>query len=217
MKKENVAVEPPTRITRARAAAYRSSDGVLPTKPLARQSQKGGPAGNMKRSILDENSSIPVAGQNKRRVVLKDVTNVLCESSYKSCMNAAKVQNRNCKQASKILVKKGSKVAPSVAVEAKRIKEHVETNIAGETTKMDDVAVSAQPQLGRHMEKIINEKVEYIGVVESQKSTHPVNNKENIPLPHIGGNIVAHNIADDQPGGHIPKKLKEHIFMLKTV
>ncbi|KAF9616823.1 hypothetical protein IFM89_032673 [Coptis chinensis] len=92
MRKENMDFEPTVRITRARAAACHASGIALPPKPSTRQVQKAGLRGNSKRPPSDENSSVPVTGQNKRRTVLKDVTNVLCENSYKSCMNVAKIQ-----------------------------------------------------------------------------------------------------------------------------
>lgn len=107
MKKGNLATanfgEPIPRITRARAAAYQQSGGIQPSKATKKQDenrfltkqqdQKRVLRTNSKRAAVDEvNNSAPVTAgvQNKRRAVLKDVTNVLCDS-YRNCLIAPKV------------------------------------------------------------------------------------------------------------------------------
>lgn len=101
MNKENIIAakfeEPTVRITRARAKALSTSGGILPSsKGLIKQDQKRVLRTNSKRPASDENKpNATTAGlQHKRRAVLKDVTNVFCESSYMNCINATKVQVR---------------------------------------------------------------------------------------------------------------------------
>ncbi|KAJ6827388.1 cyclin-A2-1-like [Iris pallida] len=98
MKKENSVLPgcgvPTGRITRARAAACRVSGGVLSLNlPLRKLEKNQVQRGKTKR---DENSyAAPTAAfQNKKRAVLRDVTDVCCGNSYKDCINAAKLQTK---------------------------------------------------------------------------------------------------------------------------
>ncbi|CAL5438212.1 unnamed protein product [Camellia sinensis] len=102
MKEENLAIanvgEPTVRMTRARAAACHAFGGIPPSEALKQQGQKQVLRTSSKRAALDEmNSSASAAApvQHKRRAVLKDVTNVCCENSYKNCLIAAKIPARN--------------------------------------------------------------------------------------------------------------------------
>jgi len=98
MNKENATAakheEPTTRITRARAKASGTSVGLFPaSKPSFKQDQKHPLREKTKRAASDENKSCStsVAGlKHKRRAVLKDVTNVLCENSHLNCNIATK-------------------------------------------------------------------------------------------------------------------------------
>ncbi|THG04210.1 hypothetical protein TEA_024470 [Camellia sinensis var. sinensis] len=108
MKEENLAIanvgEPNVRMTRARAAACHAFGGIPPSEALKQQGQKQVLRTSSKRAALDEmNSSASAATpvQHKRRAVLKDVTNVCCENSYKNCLIAAKIPKKNSKQANK--------------------------------------------------------------------------------------------------------------------
>lgn len=99
MVKENmlssILEEPTIRMTRSRAAASRASGVMLPPKVPTKQETKKITRGNSKRAAPDENNqNAPVNSsfQNKRRAVLKDVTNVLCDTSYRNCINASKIQ-----------------------------------------------------------------------------------------------------------------------------
>ena len=97
MSKENVAsakVEEPTvRITRARARADSTFRVSLPPKPPIKPDQKQVVRANPKRPASGENKPSANAGlQPKRRAVLKDVTNVLCENLYMNCASRTKVQ-----------------------------------------------------------------------------------------------------------------------------
>lgn len=114
MKKENILQagngEPTGRITRSRAEANRLTGGLLPSKPDPKWVLRG----NSKRAALDENGhpapATTTSFQHKRRAVLKDVTNVCCDLSYNNCLNAAKLQAKDCKRAKLVASKKNSKV-----------------------------------------------------------------------------------------------------------
>lgn len=72
------------RITRARAKALGSSGGLPPQKPSLKRDQKKVPT-NAKRAVSDENQSAVGVLQSKKRAVLKEVTNILCDNSYLKC------------------------------------------------------------------------------------------------------------------------------------
>ncbi|KAF5935876.1 hypothetical protein HYC85_027005 [Camellia sinensis] len=133
MKKENIVManvgEPTTRITRARAAACRATGGHSPVRSTKAAGSK---------AALDEvkNSAPVTAGvQHKRRAVLKDVTNVCCDS-YKNCLIAAKISKKNSKPARKCSANV-SKVAPSVAVQMQQLPAESKAKIAQETAKTE--------------------------------------------------------------------------------
>lgn len=104
MNKENIIAakvdESNVRITRARAKALGLSGGIFPpSEPSLKQDQKHVLPSNFKRAAADENkaSMITSAGiKHKRRAVLGDVTNVLCENSHANCIHAPKTQVRIC-------------------------------------------------------------------------------------------------------------------------
>lgn len=90
---------PTMRITRARAKTLGSSGGLPPLHPSVRQDKKQGlvtQGTKSKRPAPDENkpanSSSTASQQHKRRAVLRDVTNVLCENPYMNCINGNKFQ-----------------------------------------------------------------------------------------------------------------------------
>ncbi|XP_010539515.1 PREDICTED: cyclin-A2-4-like [Tarenaya hassleriana] len=111
--------------TRAFASALRSSGQIKPSEVPARQNQQRVLRANAKRAALEEKKAIVP----KKRAVLRDVTNISCESSYQSCIYAAKVQEKNINQ-----IKKGragkSKVAPSVASEVSDLQSRTEAMAA---------------------------------------------------------------------------------------
>ncbi|XP_058111903.1 cyclin-A2-1-like [Magnolia sinica] len=157
MRKENTLLagngEPTGRITRARAAASHLAGGMLPLKPPpAKHGQKRVLCGNSKRAALNENNHIApvtVACQQKRRAVLKDVTNVFCENSYRKCISAAKMQIKGFKKPKAGTGKKDAKVVPVVAVEHTKVQEDAEQKKSEEMQKMDalkphDMAFSVQ-------------------------------------------------------------------------
>ena len=82
--------EPTIRITQARAKGLATSGGLPPLRPSIRLDQKPIPQQNSKRLASDQNKStfsLTARLQHKKRAVLKDVTNILCDNSH-----AAKVQ-----------------------------------------------------------------------------------------------------------------------------
>ncbi|KAE9621330.1 hypothetical protein Lal_00023623 [Lupinus albus] len=97
MKKESSAVlkagEFPTRLTRSQAASSLASKQI----PLLKEPQRNRNQplrANPKRAVSDTNSKCL---QHKKRTVLQDVTNVCCESSYKSCFNSTIIQAKKRK------------------------------------------------------------------------------------------------------------------------
>ncbi|XP_038999682.1 cyclin-A2-4-like [Hibiscus syriacus] len=121
MRKENVVStkvgEFSGRLTRARAAALRSSRELPPLKPPTQPDLKRILRANTKRTALDENDANAAenAGHHsKKRAMLQDVTNVCCNNSYRKCFNATKIQSKGSKQARKAHANT-SKVAPDAA------------------------------------------------------------------------------------------------------
>lgn len=83
------------RITRAQAAALSSAGQMPPLKDHVEENKRMARQGNTKRAALDENNTDAPDNphhQHKRRAVLRDVTNVCCKSSCKSCFNDTKIQ-----------------------------------------------------------------------------------------------------------------------------
>lgn len=95
MKKENLLAatvrEPTARVTRARAAASQSSEGLHILDSSKQQGQRQELRKNSKRVALDEKHSCAPTNQHKRRAVLKDVTNVCRDISNTLCFNASKI------------------------------------------------------------------------------------------------------------------------------
>ncbi|KAF8407004.1 hypothetical protein HHK36_006126 [Tetracentron sinense] len=165
MKKENKTVanfeEPTARITRSRTVASRAFGGMLPPKPSAKQDHKCLLRANSKRAALDEN--IPTALvtsslKHKKRAVLKDVSNIYSENTYRNCISAAKIQNN--KQTKKGHVKKDPKVAPFVAVGIPHIQEDAKTKMV--------------------------EEIEKTGTIETRKVAFSINLEENVPVQQNG-------------------------------
>ncbi|XP_010532139.1 PREDICTED: cyclin-A2-4-like isoform X2 [Tarenaya hassleriana] len=77
--------------TRAFASTLRSSGQTKPSEVPTRQNQQRVPRANTKRAALEEKKS----NAPKKRAILRDVTNISCESSYRSCFNVAKAKAIN--------------------------------------------------------------------------------------------------------------------------
>lgn len=142
MNKENTNAakveEPTVRITRARAKAYGTSGEVVSSsKPFFKEDQKHGVRANSKRAASDENkgSAIATIGlQHKRRAVLKDVANVICENSYVKCTTDAS-QVQASKQARRGLAK-NVKAASNVSEESTVVQEDAKAKLADELSKI---------------------------------------------------------------------------------
>ncbi|CAK9137914.1 unnamed protein product [Ilex paraguariensis] len=135
--------EPTARITRARAACLQQSGGKPSSEVPKQQDQKRVLRTNSKRAALDErNTSVPVAAcvQQKRRAVLRDVTNVCCDNSYKKCLNATKISKKNSKQANKSSVHASKAV--SVAVKIQQVPAEL-TSIGQEIGKAESLSAGA--------------------------------------------------------------------------
>lgn len=80
----------PVRITRARARATESLGGKPPSsRPFFKQEEKLGHPKKSKRAASNEKLAIPRDGlHNKRRAVLRDVTNI-CENSHDKMIDAS--------------------------------------------------------------------------------------------------------------------------------
>ncbi|XP_060216325.1 cyclin-A2-2 [Lycium barbarum] len=121
---------PTMRITRARAKTLGSSGGLPPLHPSVRQDKKQGQVTQgtkSKRSASDENGPVNSAStasqQPKRKAVLRDVTNVLCENSYMNCINGSKFQVK------KFSNKRNSKVTPAILVKRPKLEDRKERMI----------------------------------------------------------------------------------------
>ncbi|PSS01164.1 Cyclin-A2-2 like [Actinidia chinensis var. chinensis] len=136
MNKENRTAtfeEPTVRITRARAKGLATSGGLPPSRPSIRQDQKPILQQNAKRSASDENKStlsVTARLQHKKRAVLKDVTNILCDNSH-----ATKVQS--VKNANQSTGKKSAKVAPAIFLESSQVQEDADAKIAEEISILE--------------------------------------------------------------------------------
>ncbi|KAL0330798.1 UNVERIFIED_CONTAM: Cyclin-A2-1 [Sesamum angustifolium] len=109
--------EPTVRITRARAKVLRPSNGLPPLYPSAKQDNRRVLQANSKRAASDNNKTAASSAdcpQHKRRAVLKDVTNITCQSLYINCTNAATCQPS--KQDRKGSLQKKGKVEPPCVV-----------------------------------------------------------------------------------------------------
>ncbi|GAB2275580.1 hypothetical protein Dimus_010339 [Dionaea muscipula] len=149
------------RITRARAKNLGPSRGQIQKPP--RQDQKRFLHANCKRSVSDENKkqgATTACLQNKKRAVLKDVTNVLCGKSYAASSNAAKIQAKND------LCRMNIKVGPCVCNE---IKEN--TDLKQKIAK-DEWKVTAEAHM---VISSVDEKVDCDPVIPSKLTDPPHN------------------------------------------
>ncbi|XP_031407630.1 cyclin-A2-1-like [Punica granatum] len=126
------------RITRARAKTLGSSTGILQSsRPSFKQEQKRGILANAKRAALDENktSAAGAAGfEHKRRAVLKEVTNILCDNVHVNHVRAAKSQN--AKHIKKAPAKKSKEVVLDENVKVPMFQKDVKAELAKELSKI---------------------------------------------------------------------------------
>ncbi|CAN6342980.1 unnamed protein product [Urochloa humidicola] len=106
------------RITRSKAAAYRTRSGVAPSLPLPlKTEQKHAAKGKLKRKASDENSSADAgapAPQPKRRTVLGNVTNISCANASKKCNAVTKLQSRPSQKVGQSINKQCAKKIPKL-------------------------------------------------------------------------------------------------------
>ncbi|XP_062164202.1 cyclin-A2-2-like isoform X2 [Alnus glutinosa] len=130
--------ESTVRVTRARAKALGSSGGIFPSsKPSFKQEQKHVLRSKFKRAASDENKASMVAPagiQHKRRAVLEDVTNILCENSLMNRIHASKIQTS--KQARRGPGKKNNMAVARVTQEISAIQGDAKTKLAEELSKI---------------------------------------------------------------------------------
>ncbi|XP_031119545.1 cyclin-A2-2-like [Ipomoea triloba] len=133
------------RITRSRARTLTSSQGLPPLHPSVTQDGKQVRRASSKRAASDENKSTTGASscvQPKKRAVLRNVTNVVCESSYLNCMTGTKVI-----QDKKLADKKIAKVMPAVVVHKKP--NHLEDRKEHITEELNKVKIE-ESECGSH-------------------------------------------------------------------
>ncbi|CAN4097917.1 unnamed protein product [Withania somnifera] len=152
---------PTIRITRARAKALGSSGGLPPLHPSVMQDKKQGQVTQgikSKRPASDENkpvtSSSASSQQHKRRAVLRDVTNVLCENPYMNCINGSKFQVK------KFSDKRNSKVTPAILMKRSQLEDRKESMI--EETKRVKVEESQEHCSRPHFKDHMAQPSEYI-------------------------------------------------------
>nr|DAD27011.1 TPA_asm: hypothetical protein HUJ06_028479 [Nelumbo nucifera] len=154
MKKGNIAGfgEHTIRMTRARAAAYHASNGVLSLKPSKKEDQKRVLRANSKRAALDENKT------------------------------TALVTNKNSKQGKRGPVRKDSKVHPAFAIENSVVLEDVKTRMAEVEEKtgaiesqevMLSVELEENVLIQPSMESVVMESGVYDHEIEKQISRKP--------------------------------------------
>ncbi|CAA0838543.1 Unknown protein [Striga hermonthica] len=112
--------EPTVRVTRARAKALGSSGGLPPLHPSSRQADKPVFRAHLKRAAPDnkEATSSDTSPPHKKRIVLKDVTNITCDNLYINCINAARGQPSRQKR-NDSSQKKGKVATPCVPKKSK--------------------------------------------------------------------------------------------------
>ncbi|XP_044485484.1 cyclin-A2-4-like isoform X2 [Mangifera indica] len=145
------------RITRARAAALSSAGQMPPLKDHVEENKRMARRGNTKRAALDENNTDAPDNphhQHKRRAVLRDVTNVCCKSSCKSCFNDTKIQDNSIQQAKRGQARV-TKVAPSVSVELPQVEANskikIIQDIVKEESKLEEVSTSLHTDKPLHL------------------------------------------------------------------
>ncbi|KAG1358635.1 cyclin-A2-1 [Cocos nucifera] len=134
---------PNVRITRAQAAAIHENGGVLPLIPsLMKREKMQTQQAKYKRAATDENSqtaSLTAGFQHKKRAVLKDVSNICADNSYRHCIPVANVQCNTsqlvkvgCSKAKRWSDQKNYKLAPATSVETAVLHDIAKNKVAEE-------------------------------------------------------------------------------------
>ncbi|KAJ7958717.1 Cyclin [Quillaja saponaria] len=127
---------PPARITRARAKTSSSLGGISPSsRPSFKHEQKHAPRENSKRAASDENktSVVATAGiHQKRKAVLKDVTNISYEKTNINSISKVQTTKRARGGPTRRKMKEGSDVLAEIPL----VQEDVKTKLAEELSKI---------------------------------------------------------------------------------
>ncbi|KAK4761807.1 hypothetical protein SAY87_029691 [Trapa incisa] len=138
MNSENGAEVSSVRITRARAKMLGASSRILrSSRPSFKQDRKGGIHENAKRAAVNENKTFldgAAPSQRKRRVVLTDVTNILCDNAHMNHVKALKIQNS--KHTRKVPSKRDIEVLFDKSADVPMLQEDVKEVLAGELSKV---------------------------------------------------------------------------------
>ncbi|CAA2997871.1 cyclin-A2-2-like isoform X1 [Olea europaea subsp. europaea] len=233
MNKENRSSEvvgPTMRITRARTKALGSSGGLPPLHPSTKQDARRVLQTTTKRVASDENepaASSSAFSQHKKRAILKEVTNTLCENSYRNCFNATKVHLSKLDR--KGTVKKNARVAHAVSVKETQVPKDRRENITKEISAVT-VEETQDICLPVNVKDLVTvQPSEYVNSTDRQKSSKhnpwwsqlkqgitDIDSKHKDPLmcslyaPDIYRNLHATEL-DRRPSGDYMEKLQRDI------
>ncbi|KAJ0985619.1 hypothetical protein J5N97_003975 [Dioscorea zingiberensis] len=173
---------PTVRITRARAAACHANGGVLPLNPpLVKPEKKRAKRENSKRTHMEENShaaSLTASCQQKKRAVLKDISNRCCDNLPRECTNASKMQPKVSQQsklgstkANSGSVMKDSKLTPICAASS-LIDRDRENKMAGGQPQVEILESKENTDIVKlELKCLAGENVEKVKDVESTCDT----------------------------------------------
>ncbi|PAN21096.1 hypothetical protein PAHAL_3G440000 [Panicum hallii] len=140
------------RITRSKAAANRTRSGAAPSVPLPlKAEQKHAAKGKMKRETSDENSYADAgasAPQPKKRIVLKNVTNISCANACKKCTAVTKLQPRPSQKVGQCINKQCSNKNPKLLPLAAGGSLFVNDSNSAEETQKVDLLAQKKKQIG---------------------------------------------------------------------
>ncbi|KAL4562475.1 hypothetical protein LXL04_034681 [Taraxacum kok-saghyz] len=143
MRKGANVVDPTFRVTRARAAACKNSEAPKD------QGQDRLLCKNPKRSVQDDTNNTT----NKRRAVLKDVTNICCDNSYKNCIIPAKIPKKTSKISKKNPIKPDQSIAVDHIVDLDKTVIHQKSIQIVEKESVDQIGKRVGSQLQRFSKK----------------------------------------------------------------
>ncbi|XP_011081887.1 cyclin-A2-2-like isoform X1 [Sesamum indicum] len=186
--------EPTVRITRARAKVLRPSNGLPPLYPSAKQDDRRVLRANSKRAASDNNktaASSAACPQHKRRAVLKDVTNITCQSLYINCTNAAACQPS--KQDRKGSLQKKGKAEPRCVAKNTKVSGYRSESIMDERNK---VRVKETQEISSTTSSAI-EPTEFInGKISGEAGLIPLMSDSSTHIPLISASDRADHAED---------------------
>ncbi|KAL0312044.1 UNVERIFIED_CONTAM: Cyclin-A2-1 [Sesamum radiatum] len=205
--------EPTMRITRARAKVLRPSNGLPPLYPSAKQDDRRVLRANSKRAASDNNkttASSAACPQHKRRAVLKDVTNITCQSLYINCTNAATCQPR--KQDRRVSLQKKGKAEPPCVVKNTKVSGDISESIMDERNR---VRVKETQEIGSTTSSAI-EPTEFInGKISGKAGLIPLMSDSSTHVPLISATdrdeLLIASQVDRRPFANYMEKLQRDI------